>query len=224
MKKHRFIIFCFGLLMFFSEIWKQWCLTYYINHGNYNWWYFPFQLCSIPMYVCLLAPWQKSGKLYGILLTFLMDFGLLAGIFTFFDTSGLYYGYAPLTIHSFAWHILLIILGLYAGLTSEADYSFRGYGLSAFVYFACCLLATGFNLAFYRFGSINMFYISPHYTMSQKVFRNIALLCGNTAGILIYAFTIPFGAFLLHCLWRLFFRSAAGKIHSSRQDKAEKLR
>lgn len=211
MKRHKLILFCFGLLMLVSEIWKQWCLTYYLNHGSYNWWYFPFQLCSIPMYICLLAPWVKSRRIYGRLLSFLMDFGLLAGIFTFFDTSGLYYGYAPLTVHSFAWHVLLIILGFFAGLSKEADYSMKGFRFSVLVYLACCLFATGLNLAFYRFGSINMFYISPRYPMTQKVFGEIALLCGNTAGILIYIFTIAFGAFLLHLLWRHFLRSASGK-------------
>lgn len=205
MKKHRRTLFCFGVLMLSSEIWKQWRLTYHLNHGQYNWWYFPFQLCSIPMYVCLLAPWIKTRKIYGILLAFLMDFGLLAGIFTFFDTSGLYYGYAPLTIHSFAWHIVLIILGLYAGLTREADYSLKGFGFCTLFYLSCCLLATGLNLIFYPFGSINMFYISPHYPMTQRVFEKIALLWGNTAGILVYASAIPIGAFLIHNLWRALF-------------------
>ncbi len=204
MKKHRRIIFCSGILMLSTEIWKQWCLTYYLNHGQYNWWYFPFQLCSIPMYVCLLASQVKSLKIYRALLTFLMDFGLLAGIFTFFDTSGLHYGYAPLTIHSFGWHILLIILGIYAGLTKEADYSFKGFCFCALIYLSCCLLATALNLVLYHYGSINMFYISPHYPMTQKVFQGIALFFGNPAGILVYTFSIPAGAFLLHCLWRVF--------------------
>ena len=60
MKKHsklyKDFFFYSGFLMLISEIWKQYCLTYIMNEGTYNWWYFPFQLCSIPMYVCLLLP------------------------------------------------------------------------------------------------------------------------------------------------------------------------
>ena len=95
MKKHsmkykNFFFYC-GFLMLLSEIWKQYCLTYIINDQTYNWWYFPFQLCSIPMYVCLILPWCNSPRIRGVLLAFLMDFGLLGGIFTFLDTTGMYY-------------------------------------------------------------------------------------------------------------------------------------
>ena len=101
--------------MFLSEIWKQYCITFIINEHHYDWWYFPFQLCSIPMYVCLLLPFVRE-KARDILLTFLKTFGLMGGIFTFFDTSGLHYPYAPLTAHSYLWHVLLIILGIVSGI------------------------------------------------------------------------------------------------------------
>lgn len=207
MKKHKTIFFCIGSFMLLTEVWKQWCLTYRLGGGQYNWWYFPFQLCSIPMYVCLLLPFLPSDKLRNILLTFLMDYGLLAGIFTFFDTSGLHYSYAPLTVHSYAWHVLLIFLGLYAGhankaLRNKASSGCRDFAGATAVYLFCCLLATVCNLVFYRYGSINMFYISPHYRMTQKVFRHIALLLGNGAGIIVYICAIIAGAFFVHLLWK----------------------
>lgn len=74
MKKFRTFFFTCGILMAASEIWKQLTLTFLINHGAYDWWYFPFQLCSIPMYICLILPVissQKYPRLHQILLTFL---------------------------------------------------------------------------------------------------------------------------------------------------------
>ena len=109
--------FC-GFLMLASEIWKQWTLTFVLNKGIYSWWHFPFQLCSIPMYVCLSIGLLSSARisrhlpaylqaradrLCSLLAAFLMDFGLLGGIFVFFDTSGMHYEYLPLTIHSYAY-------------------------------------------------------------------------------------------------------------------------
>ena len=38
-KQNRFYLYC-GILMLLSELWKQWCLTYILNHGQYWWWYF----------------------------------------------------------------------------------------------------------------------------------------------------------------------------------------
>ena len=48
------------MLMFCSEIWKQFTLTFAIGGGSYIWWYFPFQLCSIPMYILLVYPWIRK--------------------------------------------------------------------------------------------------------------------------------------------------------------------
>ncbi|GFI43629.1 MAG: YwaF family protein [Dorea sp.] len=205
MKKHSIeykkVLFYCGILMFLSESWKQYCLTYLVNKGIYDWWYFPFQLCSIPMYVCLLFPFISSKGSCSLMLTFLMDFGLLGGIFTFFDTTGMYYSYLPLTIHSFAWHILLILMGIYAGCTGKADYSKKGYAKAVCGFLVCCLFATLFNLFFYPYGRINMFYISPYYQMGQLVFRDIARILGNGIGIASYILAILTGAGLLHLIW-----------------------
>lgn len=211
MKKYiRFPFLC-GIVMLVSEIWKQYCITFMLNEHSYNWWYFPFQLCSIPMYVCLLLPFV-SPKIQNIFLTFLMTFGLMAGIFTFFDTSGLHYPYAPLTVHSYLWHVLLIIIGIMAGLHSSLENaseiydgkksSSREFAGSAFLYLICCMTATIFNIIFHPYGTINMFYISPYYRMEQKVFKNIAVFMGNTAGILIYIAANLTGAYLIHLIWK----------------------
>lgn len=206
--------FC-GVLMLISEIWKQWTLTFILSDGSYCWWHFPFQLCSIPMYVCLCIgilsssrikthfPYIRSNgdKLSSLLMAFLMDFGILGGVFAFFDTSGMHYGYLPLTIHSFAWHILLIIIGCCSGLNKKSDHSLKGYRFSVILYLVCCGIATIFNLAFYRFGIINMFYISPRYQMSQKVFCHIADILGNAYGIAAYILSSIAGAGLFHLIW-----------------------
>lgn len=105
-----------GLLMFLSEIWKQYCLTFLAGGGAYNWRYFPFQLCSTPMYILLFLPYIKKERIVRACLTFLMSFGLLGGIAVFADTTGLHYPLPALTVHSYLWHILLILIGYLAAI------------------------------------------------------------------------------------------------------------
>jgi hypothetical protein len=131
-----------GFAMSVSEIWKQYYMTEILNHGVYNWWYFPFQLCSVPMYLLLLLPLcrhmrRKSQKklfsrtkaetlfarLYDIILMSLACYGLLGGIAVFADTSGLHYPVLPLTVHSYLWHILMIAEGGAAGLLLLGEYA-----------------------------------------------------------------------------------------------------
>ena len=91
------VLFSCGLLLAFFELYKQGFLYFVVNGRCYNWWYFPFQLCSIPMYLCLAYPFvarphtssgkhgvfntRGSGAAAPILATFLQDFGLLGGLY-----------------------------------------------------------------------------------------------------------------------------------------------
>ncbi|MEG0369488.1 MAG: hypothetical protein RR593_05755, partial [Hungatella sp.] len=52
-KQLKILLFFCGILLAFSEVYKQLFLYYVVGQGCYDWWYFPFQLCSLPMYLCL---------------------------------------------------------------------------------------------------------------------------------------------------------------------------
>ena len=200
MMREQKVFFMVGTGFVISEIWKQLCLTFVLHGGEYQWWYFPFQLCSIPMYLCFPLAFAKGKQLRNCLLAFLADFTLLSGTIAFLDTSGMYYGYIPLTLHSFLWHVVLILLGIYAG-TRCRDLSIRSFLGAAGIYAACCVLAEVFNLCFDRFDIINMFYINPHYYMGQLGFRNLLAFLPNRAVIMSYILATIFGAALLHAGW-----------------------
>ena len=204
------LLFLCGLLMLASEIWKQYTLTFTLGGGSYNWWYFPFQLCSIPMYILLVYPWLRRPEIRRALLAFLMSYTLLGGIAVFADTSGLHYPYAPLTIHSYMWHIFLILLGIFCGMIYFYFFGNKNtlcaFAGSTGLYLICCAAAEVFNLSFDRFGKINMFYINPDYQMQQVVFHGLSLVIGNQPAILLYIAATVFGAFLLLLVWKLVFR------------------
>ena len=110
------ILFFIGIFLLTSEILKQLLLTFVVNDGHYNLWYFPFQLCSLPMYLLVLYPFFHTESARSIILGFLATYNLLGGIAVFFDTSGMHYSLLILTIHSYLWHILLIVTGILSGL------------------------------------------------------------------------------------------------------------
>lgn len=203
--------FLCGVLLSISELGKQLLLTFVVNNGCYYWWYFPFQLCSIPMYVMLILPWIRP-KAQTALLTFLATFGLLGGIAAFADTSGLQYSLSILTAHSYCWHILLIASGICAGLALRRAVGGKPtlplFGLATLLYLSCCAIAEILNLLLSPLGTINLFYINPEYRMQQVVFRDIAEKTGNLPSILLYILATVCGAFLLFYFWKL---NKAGK-------------
>lgn len=184
-----------------SELWKQLFLTW-LNGGIYDWWYFPFQLCSIAMYILLALPWVKNERLHAALLHFLMCYSLLGGIAVFADTSGLHYPLLPLTIHSYLWHVLLIVIGVIAAADTFTP-SLRHFRDATAFYLICCISAEGFNYSLGKYGSINMFYINPRYRMQQIGFEQLVPYVGNTAAILTYIAATICGAWILFLLWML---------------------
>ena len=189
-----------GLVLLFGEIYKQLFHYVIIGEGSYDWWIFPFQLCSIPMYLCLLLPWIHSGKWRKTCATFLMDFGLLGALGTFIDPSGLLHPYLILTIHGFVWHILLVFLGFYVLMSGQADLSLRGFGRTLPLFSVCCLLAEAGNCLLHNRGVIDLFYISPYTVSTQLFFADIDQMLGRPFGIAFYIFTMIAGAYFIHGL------------------------
>lgn len=206
-KLNHFYLFC-GILMSASELWKQWYLTFRQNNGIYQWWHFPFQLCSIAMYILLILPWLKPSRARQALLSFLMNYSLLGGIAVFADTSGLHYKSSILTVHSYLWHILLITIGLTAGFTYIKELrspalSRQHFRDSTLLYLACCTTAVLLNQLLDSQGSINMFYINPDYKMQQIGFSALVPYTGNISAILLYILSTILGAAILFHIWRL---------------------
>ena len=198
-------LFCTGLFIGASEIWKQWTLTFVLGGGHYSWWYFPFQLCSVPMYLLLLFPVFHASHVKRIFCTFLMDIGLLSGIGAFLDTSGMHYPLPFLTCHSYLWHILLITIGIICGFSGISDYTWRGFRLMAGLFAALCGAATILNLIIGRIHTIDLFYISPYYPMSQIIISDLTAALPNPLRILCYLAVILLGGALLHLFWQYLF-------------------
>ena len=125
-EKARGYYLFFGIILMLSEIWKQYTLTFVLNNGEYQWSYIPFQLCSVPIYLCLfLGLAGPKNSIRRACMVFLADYTLMSGVVTFLDTSGLHYGYAPLTVHSYLWHIVIAGIGVYSGLKLISGDSFK---------------------------------------------------------------------------------------------------
>lgn len=206
----QLLFFC-GLLLAASEIYKQLFLYYVVNQETYDWWYFPFQLCSLPIYFCLMLPLIKNRRLAAAILTFMQNFNLLGGIMALAEPSGLMHPYWFLTLHGLIWHILLIFIGLFIGFSHESDSSFTGYLRTLPLFLLCCGIATLINVTAKPPGQADMFYISPYYPNNQVVFYGLSLKLGILPGNVIYLLSICAGGLLFHVIFaRLFGHATRG--------------
>ncbi len=212
-KNHQIpgLLFLCGIVLAASECYKQLFLYYVVNDQTYNWWYFPFQLCSLPMYFCLVLPFVPSAGNKTILYTFMQDFNLLGGIMALAEPSGLFHPYWVLTIHGLIWHLLLIYIGLVIAFSRCSDTTSRGFVRTLPLFFVCCIVASVINRTAKPLGQADMFYISPYYPSAQIVFHEIAIKYGISIGNALYLAVTCLGGFIFHFIF--------GKFHlySSRQ-------
>lgn len=187
-KKVKTIRIC-GIIMLVSEIYKQLFLYMAVNEGGYNFWYLPFQLCSIPMYLCLMFPrFEKTSAV------FMSSYGLLGAVMTLIFPDGIMYTYAALTIHGFMWHFMLIFVGIYCMASGLADRSFKAFIRTIPLFLGLAAVAFIINLVLGAGSGADMFYISPYLTTAQPVFKGIAERLGRIPEIIIYLVSIIVGA------------------------------
>ena len=187
-----------GVILLIGELYKQLMNFYIVNNHAYDWWIFPFQLCSLPLYLCPLLILIHNEKRHRILCTFLLDFNMMGAVATFIDPSGIFHPYWTLTLHGVLWHLMLIFVGFVIIFSHEADLTTRGFlrTLPLFAFF--CLAAEVLNGILHRFSAANLFYISPWEMSTQLLFGDIDRTLGRPVGILLYILAMIAGAWLIH--------------------------
>lgn len=192
------ILFGCGAFLILTEVYKQ--LFYYYAMDtvvHYHWWIFPFQLCSIPMYLCLLLPFLKNGKVKDALCTFMATYNLLGGFMAFIEPSGILHSHWTLTLHACIWHMMLNFIGLYLIVTGKAKRTMRHFLYAAITFVALACIAFSINLALRDISqaSVNMFYVGPS-DSPLAVFSTISKTFGWYVNTLLYIIALSLGAFL----------------------------
>lgn len=208
-KPQKTLYFLFVLstvLMWLGEAYKQFYESFPNGKFEYNWYYFPYQFCSTPLYVYLLCSILKKGKLYDALSLYSGTYCLFAGATvllisptTVLGTGNGNYGIAT---QSMLHHTLMMATGASA-LTYSAK---RGITVKLFlqnilVYLALLAVAEilNFGLPVWTGQQVNMYFISKTYPTA-----------GNPLGVFrdYYAST-PFGYPLLVATYSLIFTEVA---------------
>lgn len=199
------ILLSIGTLLILSEIFKQFFCYYVIADNSYHWGEFPFQLCSVPMYLCVLVPALKPGKIRRALCSFMVLYNLLGGAISFAEPSGLFHEYWFLTMHSCLWHMFLVFIGLFLCLSQRGGTEKSDYLPATLVFIALCVVAFIFN-CIVQFGlgeDMNMFFVGPGES-PIIVFKQFCRWFGWYVNTFIYMLALCLGGYLVFLLtWGL---------------------
>lgn len=199
-KGGRVLLLSLGVLLLLGETYKQ--LFYIAVDGTPRAEYFPFQLCSVPMYVCLAAPFVKNEKAHRTLSTFLSTFGLMGGAASYISPGSMIHPFLAMTLHSFIWHLALIFLGVWAALSRSASLEKGGFRSVLAMYLCLSAAAFAINSAFHGIHpEVNMFYIGPT-PSTLPVCREITARFGVAVNSVVYLSALSTCAFLIFSAWR----------------------
>ena len=195
------ILFGCGLLLMVSEVVKQFFYYFVMMDHCYCWGEFPFQLCSIPMYMCLITPWLKPGKVQRGMFSFMVLYNLLGGAISFAEPSGLFHEHWFLTIHACIWHMLLVFVGLFICCSKRGGNERSDYKGATFTFLGLCCIAFVLN-CIVQFGvgeHMNMFFVGPG-NSPLVVFKQFSEWFGWYVNTPIYIFALCLGAYLVFVL------------------------
>lgn len=189
------------------ELYKQ--INYSFSYGDgirydYQWYAFPFQFCSTPMYVGLLAGVLRKGRLYDALCAYLATFSVFAGICVTVYPGDVFVGTVGINIQTMICHGSMIVLGVYLFYSGHVKAEFKTLLKAIPVFAACVGLAAVMNDIAHATGllereTFNMFFISPYCAPSLPVYSQVQNLLPFPWCLAVYilAFTLASAIILL---------------------------
>ncbi len=203
-KQKKKLLFVFGCLMALSEVWKQLFVYFIMTEEGYNWWYFPWQICSMPMYLCI-AQYFLKGKAANAVYAFLASYGMSGALLALILPMDMLRIYPVLTMHGFLWHGLMCAEALLAVTLIPKEQRKEAFLHSILLLLCLAGIAEIINTIGDRTAvrpsyAPDMFYISPFRSTGQPFFSTVEKQFGEAAEIAVYLSTFCAGSSVVYCL------------------------
>lgn len=193
------------LAVILLEIYKQINYSFSYTDGivfDYQWYAFPFQFCSTPMYIGLLAVLFSKGKLHDAFCAYLATFAVFAGVCVSVYPGDVFVSTIGINIQTMVCHGSMICVGVYLFFSGHVPLEHKTI-LKAIPVFAVCVgLAVVMNELAYSAGlleteTFNMFFVSPHCEPSLPVYSLVQNAVPYPWCLVIYILIFTLAAYLM---------------------------
>ena len=197
-----------SILVIVLEIYKQINFSFYID-GNqiifdYQWYAFPFQFCSTPMYIGLLAAIIQSKSSHRRLCAYLASYALFAGVCVMAYPTTVFVDTIGINIQTMVCHGSMMTVGIVLLHSGYIKIELNTLMRALPIFLLLVLGAATMNEVAYQTGllnteTFNMFFISPYCSPELPVYAQIQSVVPFPFSVLIYiaGFTAGAGILLL---------------------------
>lgn len=215
----KWILSVYGFTALILEITKQiiWSFNYDTATGivtwDYQWYAAPFQLCTTPIFVSIIAIFLKPGKMRKALFSYISYVTILGSVITMFIPKSCFTDYIEVNVHTMWLHCGSFVLSMYLLICGFVEDEKKNLQSAVLIFAVAATIANVLNIVIYKSGilggeTFNMFYISPYFVSGLPVFDKIWQSVPYPIFLLIYVFVIVCGAvvvFVIHKYVKLFF-------------------
>lgn len=170
------MLLAFSIIMFAFELYKQFSFSFSGEKWVYQWYAFPFQFCSTPMYVALIAGVTGNEKLAHSIHCFLATYGLSAGIAVMAYPSTVFTQEVLINVQTMVHHGLMVVMGVLLILYGQVTFNVKTL-ISAFRVFIVLVTVAVVADIITNYagigGGLDLFFISPFHASQLPVFDKI---------------------------------------------------
>lgn len=170
---------------------------------DYQWYAAPFQLCTTPIYACLISFFlDENSKLRKHLLSYVAFITILGGIATLIIPGDCFTETIIINIHTSWLHFGSLIVSIYLVMSGTVELNSKNLKKAIMTFIAFVCIAQFLNIVVYNSGwlngeTFNMFYISPYFVSSLPVFKQIYQNVPYLLFLASYVFSLSLGGFIV---------------------------
>ena len=194
-----------AIVVLVLEVYKQVTFSFIPSdntHFDYQWYAFPFQFCSTPMYVSLLAGLTKKGKFHDAMCAYLATFSMFAGLCVMFYPGDVFCTLAGVNIQTMICHGSMVVIGVYLLYSGHVKLSHKTILKAAIVFASCVAIACVMNEIAHASGllereTFNMFFVSPYVAPSLPVYSLVQNVVPFPISLVIYILGFTLASYII---------------------------
>lgn len=210
-KQLKIVLGIYGIGALILEVTKQLIWTFEYNAvtntftTDYQWYAFPFQLCTTPMFVSILCLFMKRTKLRLSLLSYMAFVTMLGSFMTVIIPDDCLIDSITINIHTMWLHCGSLVVSIYLLMSGAVEINKQNLKNAIFVFIGFIILAQILNIGVYNSGvlngeTFNMFYISPYFISSLPVFDTIQQSVPYPVYLALYVIALSLGAGIVYLI------------------------
>ena len=206
-RRVRRVVLITAIIVTVLEIYKQINYSFFYENGiefNYQWYIFPWQFCSTPMYVGLLAGLTKKGYIHRAASAYLATFAFFAGTAVMIYPNDVFTETMGICVQTMVCHGSMMTIAIYLLYTGYVKANWKSLLQAMSVFAVTVSIAVILNEIAYVTGItenhfFNMFYVSPHCDPHLPIYSDVQRAVSYPYSLIIYiaGFTAVSGIILL---------------------------